>query len=310
MQSIPKPHFWQTLLAFAAIYIIWGSTFLAIRIGVQQVPPLLFAAMRFFTAGLILFVWVLIKREKLPTLRQSLSVLTLATLIFLCNYGLLFWAEKRVPSGLAAVMLAMIPAFTAIAEILILRTRRFSIPLVAALLFGIAGVGVLMNPTHKLVSDPPIDTLGAAALILSAVFWSVASALSRKLPLPPSKLMSSATQMLTGGTLLFIVSAASGQFHYFYPEKVTGAAWFSLLYLILAGSILAFSAYVWLISHQSPTKVGSYAYVNPLVAVALGYFLAHETLGPRVVIGTVLILVAVAILTLAPARLPQQATKS
>jgi drug/metabolite transporter (DMT)-like permease len=301
MQTTSKPPLWQILLAFAAIYIIWGSTFLAIRIGVQQVPPLLFAAMRFFAAGLILFAWVLIKRESLPTLRQFFSVLTLATLIFLCNYGLLFWAEKRVPSGLAAVMLATIPAFTAVAEILILRTRRFTFPLVAALLLGITGVGVLMNPTHTTATDPPVDTLGAVALIVSAAFWSVASALSRKLPLPPSKLMSSGTQMLSGGVLLFVAAAATGQFRQFHPATVSVAAWLSLLDLIFAGSILAFSAYVWLVSHRSPTQVGSYAYVNPVVAVALGYFIAGEPLGPRTVLGTALILIAVVVLTFMPA---------
>ena len=295
----PKPPLFQTLLAFAAIYVIWGSTFLAIRIGVLAISPILFAALRFFTAGLLLFVYVLLNRHKVPTRQQWTSIAILATLIFLLNYGLLFWAESRVPSGTASIMLATIPAFTAVAEILLLRTRRFTLPLALALLMGLAGVATLMLPTGPLATRA-IDTPGALALIAAAIFWSIASALSRKLPLPPSKLMSAATQMLLGGALLMLTAAATGQFRTFHPAEVPRQAWYALAYLIFAGSLLAFSAYVWLISHQSPTRVGTYAYVNPIVAVAIGTFIAHEPLAPRTLAGAALILIAVLILTLSP----------
>jgi drug/metabolite transporter (DMT)-like permease len=289
------------LLAFAIIYFVWGSTFLAIRIGVQEVPPLILAAMRFLVAGLAIYGWMIFRGEPSPSRRQWLSAFLLAVLIFVCDYGLLFWAEQRVPSGIAAVMMATIPAFMALAEILILGTQRLTLRLVLALLIGLGGVEVLMNHSFNL-GGQPIETAGAVALIIGAISWSIASALSRKLPLPASKVMNSGAQMLAGGVLLALTAGALGEFHSFHPSHVSLAAWFSLLYLIVPGSIIAFTAYVWLVHHESPTKVGTYAYVNPVVAVLLGYFLASETLGARTILGTLFVLVSVVVITTTPAR--------
>ena len=292
----PKPAAWKTFLAFAIIYIIWGSTFLAIRIGVHEVSPLLFAALRFLVAGLVLFGWTLAKREPLPTQRQWLSILLLAFLIFLVDYGCLFWAEQRVPSGIAAVMMATIPAFTALFEILFLRTQRLTLRLALALTIGLLGVAVLMSHSLNL-GGTPIDTLGAIALIVGSVSWSLASILTRRLPLPPSKLMSSGAQMLAGGIMLTLAAAAHGELRHFQPSLISTAAWLALLYLIVAGSLIGFTAYVWLIHHESPTKVGTYAYVNPVVAVLLGSLVASEPLGARTILGTVCVLVSVIVLT-------------
>jgi drug/metabolite transporter (DMT)-like permease len=303
MHASIHPPAWKTLLAFAIIYLVWGSTFLAIRIGVLEVPPFLFAAMRFFVAGLVLYLWMLAHRELSPSAREWLSILLLATLIFVVDYGLLFWAERRVPSGIAAVMMATIPAFMALSEIILLRTQRLTIRLAVALLIGIAGVAVLVSHSLNL-GGQPVDTAGAIALIIASISWSLASALTRKLPLPESKVMSSGAQMLAGGILLFLTSAALGEFRKFHPAGVSRAAWLSLLYLIVAGSIIAFTAYVWLIHHESPTKVGTYAYVNPVVAVLLGYFLGGESFGSRTILGTLLVLVSVLVITTTRARKP------
>src|SRR5580692_4585409 len=181
----PRPT-WKTLIAFAIIYFVWGSTFLAIRIGVHEVPPLLFAAMRFLAAGLALYGWTLARGERSPRAREWGSAFLLATLIFVFDYGLLFWAEQRVPSGISAVMLATIPVFMALSEIIFLRTQRLTLRLGLALLIGIAGVAVLVSRSVEL-GGAPIDRLGAIALIFAAVSWSVASALSRKLPLPEDR---------------------------------------------------------------------------------------------------------------------------
>jgi len=186
---------WKTLLAFAIIYFIWGSTFLAIRVGVHEVPPLVFACMRFLIAGLLLYGWTIARGERSPTARQWGSVSLLALLIFVVDYGLLFWAEQRVPSGLAAVMMATIPAFMALSEIIFLRTQELSARLAVALLIGLGGVAVLVSRSLNLGSAP-IDRRGAAALMVAAVSWSVASVCARMLPLPASKVMSSASQML------------------------------------------------------------------------------------------------------------------
>jgi drug/metabolite transporter (DMT)-like permease len=292
---------WKTLLAFAIIYFVWGSTFLAIRVGVREVPPFLLAALRFSIAGLVLYGWTRARGERSPTARQWASVSLLAVLIFVLDYGLLFWAEQRVPSGLAAVMLATIPAFMALSEIVFLGTQKLTVRLVLALLIGLGGVAVLLSRSLNL-GGAPVDRLGAAALIVAAISWSVASAYSRLLPLPSSKVLSSGAQMLAGGIFLALASFALGEFPNFHPATVSRAAWLALLYLIVAGSIIGFTAYVWLLHHESPTKVGTYAYVNPLVAVLLGYFLAGEALGPRTILGTLCVLVSVLVITTTPKK--------
>lgn len=301
MEAKSNPPKWQTLVAFAMIYFVWGSTYLAIRIGVAEVPPFLFAAMRFLAAGVVLYLWTLAQGEKSPSSREWISALLLAFLIFVLDYGLLFWAERRVPSGVAAVMLATIPAFMALAEIVFLRTQRLTGRLAAALLTGLAGVAVLVSKSMN-VGGPAIDRSGALALIVAAISWSIAAAISRKLPLPASKVMSSGAQMFAGGVLLALTAAMLGEFRDFHPFSVSRGAWFALLYLIVAGSIGAFTAYVWLIHHESPTKVGTYAYVNPVVAVIVGYFLGGEALGLRTILGTLFVLVSVVVITTTPKK--------
>jgi len=291
---------WKTLLAFAIIYFVWGSTFLAIRVGVREVPPFLFAAMRFSVAGLALYVWMLAHREPSPSRRQWTSATLLALLIFVCDYGLLFWAEQRVPSGIAAVMLATIPVFMALSEIIFLRTQQVTVRLALALLIGIAGVAVLMSRSLSL-GGAPIDRAGAVALIVASISWSVSSILTRKLSLPPSKAMSSGAQMLVGGILLALAAAALGEFRNFHLSSVSRGTWLALLYLIVAGSIIGFTAYLWLLHHESPTKVGTYAYVNPVVAVLVGYFLGGEALGLRTILGTLCVLISVIVITTTPA---------
>jgi drug/metabolite transporter (DMT)-like permease len=303
MESTSHRPTWKTLLAFGIIYFVWGSTFLAIRVGVQEVPPLLLAGMRFLVAGLVLYAWTTACGERSPTGRQWVSAVMLATLIFLLDYGLLFWAEQRVPSGPAAVMMATIPVFMALSEILFLRTQKLTLRLVIALSIGIIGVAVLTSHSLNL-GGAPIDRAGAIALIIGSISWSVASALTRKVPLPSSKVVSSAAQMLAGGVLLTLTSAALGEFRRFHPSTVSLGAWLALVYLIVAGSIAGFTAYVWLIHHESPTKVGTYAYVNPVVAVLLGYFLGGESLGLRTILGTAFVLVSVVVITTTRARKP------
>jgi len=303
MEAKNHPAKWKTLLAFAIIYFVWGSTFLAIRVGVHEVPPLVLAAMRFSVAGLVLYVWMIAHGEPSPSRREWMSASLLGLIIFVFDYGLLFWAEQRVPSGIAAVMLATIPAFMALSEIVLLRTQRLTVRLALALLIGIGGVAVLISHSLNL-GGAPIDSRGAAALIFASMSWSVASALARKLPLPASKVMSSGAQMLTGGVLLTLAAAAFGEFRSFRPGTVSSGAWLALLYLIVFGSIIGFTAYVWLLHHESPTKVGTYAYVNPVVAVLVGYFLGGEALGLRTVLGTLFVLISVVVITTTPAKKP------
>ena len=298
MQS-SRPASWKILLAFAIIYFVWGSTYLAIRVGVREVPPFLLAGMRFTAAGILLYGWLRLAGTKPPTKREWMAATFLGALIFLFDYGCLFWAEQRVPSGIAAVVLATIPVFITLLEIIFLRTQRLTLRLALALVVGLCGVAVLMNRSFAL-GEIPVNRAGALALLLAAFTWSVATILTRRLPLPASKPMSAAAQMLSGGIQLFILAALTGEFSGFHAQAVSRNAWLSLIYLITAGSIVGFTAYIWLLHYESPTKVGTYAYVNPLVAVAVGYFFGKETVGPRTLLGTFLILISVVAITTTP----------
>jgi drug/metabolite transporter (DMT)-like permease len=301
MRAVTSGMTWKTLLAFALIYFVWGSTYLAIRIGVREFPPFLLAALRFLLAGAVLYGWTIARGERSPGWRQWMGMSLLAILFFVLDYGLLFWAEQRIPSGIAAVMMATIPVFIALSEITLLRTQTMTARLALALSAGIAGVAVLVSRSVYF-GGAPIDGPGAVALLVASISWAVATALTRKLSLPSSHVMRSGAQMLAGGAFLTLTSAALGEFHSFRPSGISREAWFSLGYLVVAGSILAFTAYLWLIEHESPTKVGTYAYVNPVVAVFLGSLLGGETLGRRTIVGTTLVLVSVVLITTARAK--------
>ena len=200
-------HRWKTLAAFGIIYFVWGSTFLAIRVGVHAVPPLLFAAIRFFTAGLVLVAWTAIRREPWPKAREWGSICLLAALIFVGDYGLLFWAETEGAVGHCgrdagddSGVHCYRGGSCCCAQ------QRLTLQLGAALVIGLAGVAVLMSRSFNL-GGAPISTVGAVALIVAAMFWSVASVMTRRLPLPSSKVLSSGAQMLAGGVMLAVVAA-------------------------------------------------------------------------------------------------------
>ena len=297
----PRPASWKILLAFSIIYFVWGSTYLAIRIGVREIPPFLMAGMRFTAAGLAMLVWMRFAGAQFPTLREWRGATVLGTLMFLIDYACLFWAEQRVPSGLAAVILAMIPVCITLLEIIFLRSQRLTLRLALGLLVGIFGVAVLMNPSSSL-GEAPLDRGGAVALLVSCCGWSVGTIVTKRITLPASKPMSAAAQMLSGGVQLLLLAAVAGELRIFHAANISAGAWLSLIYLIIAGSIIAFTAYVWLLHYESPTKVGTYAYVNPVVAVILGGALGGEIIGRRTILGTILILISVAAITTVKAR--------
>jgi drug/metabolite transporter (DMT)-like permease len=297
MKTAAHPPLWKTLSAFAVLYLVWGSTYFAIRVSITAIAPTLMGAIRFLIAGGVLYGWSRARGERAPTKREWASIALIGFLIFVCDYGVLFWTELRVPSGLAAAMMATIPAFMALSEIVILRTQKLTLRLAVALLICMGGVSVLVSRSLNL-GGAPIDRLGALSLIFAAISFSVAASLIRKLPLPPSKVMSAGAQTLAGGFFLAVIAAALGDLQNFHPAAVSPEAWLALGYLTAAGSILAYTVYVWLLHHESPTKVGTYAYVNPVVAVAIGYFLGNEPLGARTILGTALILISVVLITL------------
>ena len=277
-------------LAFFAIYVLWGTTFLAIRIAVQEVPPLFAAGTRFFIAGGLLYAFMRLRGQPGPTKRQWRSLTILGLLLFVVEYGPLFWAEKYVPSGIASVLEATLPLITMILETLVFRRHRFHWRLLAAILLGFCGIGALMLPN----SGQHFGIVPCLAILAGATGWSLGSVLTRSLELPSSKGLTSGAAMFLGGGILLVLSASFGELHP-WPHISLRAA-LALGYLIVFGSLLGFTAFVWLLARMPATRVSSHAYVNPVVAVALGYFVAGESVTIRTLLGTALVLASVVLI--------------
>jgi drug/metabolite transporter (DMT)-like permease len=274
-------------LAFFAIYVLWGTTFLAIRIAVQELPPVFAAGARFFIAGVVLFGFMRVRGASNPTVRQWRNLLVLSLLMFVAEYGPLFWAEKYVPSGVVSVLAATIPIITLVLEIFILRQQKWRMGLAAATVLGFGGVGILLLPGGQ----QHFPVLPCVAILCGCTTWSLGSVLSRSMELPKARPVTAGATMMLGGAILLGISAGRGEMHPL--PHVTMRAALAMLYLIVFGSLLAFTAFVWLLAHMPATRVSSHAYVNPIVAVALGYFAAGEPVTMRTLGGTALVLVSV-----------------
>src|SRR5215469_12289295 len=277
----------RMVLSFFAIYFLWGTTFLAIRIAVEELPPLFAAGARFFIAGIVLLGFMLAKGDANPTARQWRNLLVLSLLLFVAEYGPLFWAEKYVPSGVVSVLAATIPIITLVLEMLILRQQKWNVSLAAATLVGFAGVGILLLP-GGLQHFPVFPCL---AILCGCTTWSLGTVLSRSMELPKARPVTAGATMMLGGCILLLISAGFGEMRPMPHVSLRAAG--ALLYLIVFGSLLAFTAFVWLLAHMPATRVASHAYVNPIVAVALGYFLAGELVTLRTLAGTALVLISV-----------------
>jgi drug/metabolite transporter (DMT)-like permease len=277
----------RVILAFFAIYVLWGTTFLAIRIAVHEVPPLFAAGVRFFTAGVMLYGFMRIKGERRPGATEWRSLAVIGLLMFVAEYGPLFWAEKYVSSGMTSVLETTIPLITIVLEMFVFRQQRFRWSLLAATLLGFFGVGILL--LHG--EDHRVAVLPCLAILAGAVSWSLGSVINRSLELPKSLPLTAGAAMMIGGAVLLALSASFGEMHPFPHISIRAAL--ALLYLIVCGSLLGFTAFIWLLARMPATRVASHAYVNPIVAVALGYFIAGEAITARMLIGTALVIASV-----------------
>ena len=277
----------RMVLAFFAIYVVWGTTFLAIRIAVEEMPPLFAAGARFFAAGVVLYGFMRLRGNEKPTAIQWRNLAVMGLLMFVAEYGPLFWAEKYVPSGVVSVLAATLPIITLVLEMIVLRQQQMRPMVVAATLVGFAGVAVLLLPNGR----QHFGLLPCLAILAGATTWSLGSVLTRSMDLPKSRPLTAGAAMMLGGAALLAISAGFGEMHPFPHISLRGGL--ALLYLIVFGSLLAFTAFVWLLAHMPATRVASHAYVNPIVAVALGYFAADEVVTMRMLAGTVLVLTSV-----------------
>jgi drug/metabolite transporter (DMT)-like permease len=286
--KITRPRIgYQVALAFFAIYIVWGSTYLAIRIVVETVPPLFAAGVRFTIAGAILYTWCRMRGVPRPPRMQWRNLAVLGALMFLATYSGLFWAEKTVPSGIAAVLVATMPVWMALLAIVILKREKLSWQLGVAMCMGFTGVAVL--GLHSGIGQSHL--LACLAILGSEIAWAIGTVTSKTMALPDSKFMSAGGQMLTGGIMLLAFSGLAGEMR--TAPHVSLRAALGIGYLIVAGSLIAFTAYVWLLGRMPATTVSSYAYVNPVVALVIGHWLGREALGLRTILGAGLVLASV-----------------
>jgi drug/metabolite transporter (DMT)-like permease len=284
----------EVILAFAAVYVLWGSTYLAIRFGVATIPPFLMAGLRHLTAGALLYAWLRLRRTPRPEPRHWRSAALIGGLLLLGGNGLVTWAEQRVPSGLAALIVASVPIWMTVLDGLQRRERPHGV-VVLGLALGLCGIAFLVAP-GKFAGGSHVDPLGAAALLTAALLWAVGSLASRRVALPASTLLATAMEMIAGGGILLAVSGVTREWSGFSVAAVSTRSWLALGYLIVAGSLLGFSAYIFLLGATTPARVSTYAYVNPPVAVFLGWLIAGETVSPRTFVATLIIVAAVALI--------------
>ncbi len=277
----------RVLLAFFAIYFLWGATFLAIRVAVLQIPPFFTAGLRFFTAGSLLYLVLRWRGEPAPSAVQWRGIAVIAVCMFVLTYGALFWAEQFVPSGVTAVIEATLPLVAMIFEVFVFRRQPFRWSMLGAVALGFGGIALLLlkNAGNSFGVFPCLVILGGS------VAWTLGAVLTRSVSLPKSVPLAAGAEMMLGGAVLLVLSLVSGEMHPF--PHISPRAGVALLYLIVGGSLVGFTAYVWLLARMPATRVASHAYVNPLVAVALGYFVAGEEITTRMLLASVLVVASV-----------------
>jgi len=300
--STLAPSRFALLTAFAIVYVIWGSTFLAILFAIETLPPFLMASARFLVAGGLLYAWSrLVNRAAAPSAANWRATAIVGALLLLGGNGLLVWSEQRIPSGVAALLVGTVPCFMVLIEWLRPGGSRPTGLVIAGLCLGLLGLAWLVGP-DALLGGGRADLVGAVVVVLGSFSWALGSIYSRHAATPPSPFLSTAMQMLGGGAALLVLSVLLGEPWAFDASTVSLRSVLGLCYLMLFGSIVALSAYIWLLRVSTPARVSTYAYVNPVIAVLLGWSLAGEALTTRMIIAATVIVSGVALITLAPKR--------
>jgi drug/metabolite transporter (DMT)-like permease len=303
-QPSPPPRA-KILLAFLAIYIIWGSTYLFIRFGVETLPPLMMAGARFLVAGSLLYGWN--RRHGLPppTMPQWRSATIIGALLLLVGNGGVTWAEQIIPSGVTALLISTSPIWFVVLDWIWFGAARPAGKVVAGLALGLSGIAWLIGP-DKILHGGGFPLAGILVLMLATISWAAGSLYSRRASLPSSPFMATATEMICGGALLLLVSTLTGEPWRLDPAAVTLKSLFAVGYLTLFGSLVGFTAYVWLLRVVSPARVSTYAFVNPVIAVFLGWTLGGEELTARMGLAALVIVGGVVLIVMRPAGKRQE----
>jgi drug/metabolite transporter (DMT)-like permease len=297
----PAPSRSALILAFTAIYLIWGSTYLGIRIAVESMPPFLMASARFLIAGALLLAYLKIRGAPWPNATQWRTNAIIGTFLLLGGNGLVAWAEQAIPSGITALLIGVGPLFIVLTEWAWPGGTRPTALTMAALLLGFGGVTWLAAPWGNAAAGG-LQPAGIVALLAACISWAIGSIYSRHAKHGADPLLASSLQMLGGGAALALTALLHGDFVRLEFAAITPRAWGAFAYLVGAGSLVGFSTFVWLIKHSTPARVSTYAYVNPVVAVFLGWLILHEPITSRTIVASIVIVTAVAIITVQKSR--------
>ena len=307
MTAETNPHRWRIALAFALVYVLWGSTYLAMRIVVQHVPPAVMGATRFLISGTLMLGWCLASGRKIAVTRKDLVRLAAIGVLLLVtgNVGVA-WGEKYVASGLAALVVAVVPLWVALIELTILKTERLARRGLAGLALGIAGLAILLWPRltdNSLLSHKELG--GVAILIFASLSWACGSITSRRSHLSIGPFAATGWEMTLAGLVNLALALAMGDFS---RTTWSTSGYLSIAYLVTGGSLIGFTAYIWLLEHVPTSKVATYAYVNPVVAVLLGWLILHEKVDGYVLAGTAVIICGVALVTISKIKITPAAS--
>ncbi len=284
--------------ALLIVYVFWGGTYLGMKIGIETIPPFMLAGFRFALAGIILYVYAKLRGAANPTFENWKTSGIIAALLLLGGTGIVCWAEQTVPSGIAALLIATVPLWIIIIGFFSKDRVRHSKGSMVGVGLGLVGIGILVLPNFfDQQSVTAIDPVGLLAIIFAAFSWSLGSMYSRKVRQHDSALLSNGMQMILGGIFLLITAFFLNEFDGFQLQQVSLRSIIGFSYLVVFGSIIAFSAFIWLLKNAEPLWVSTYAFVNPIVAVFLGYLLVGEVLGLNSMISAAVIIVSVVIIT-------------
>ena len=286
----------KLIAAFAAIYIIWGSTYLGIKYALEDIPPFMIGATRFLVAGVLLYAWARIRTGVKPETKHWWHALILGVFLLGVGNGCVLWAQQRIASGIAALVVAIVPLLVVLIEWLRPGGRRPSGAALIGVIIGLAGIALLIGPS-AFMGAQDVDPMSAIVLLMGSISWSAATVFGKRASVPPAPLLASAMQLLGGSVGLIVASVVTGELGQVQPAEISLKAFLAVAYLIVFGSIVAFSAYSWLLRVASPAKISTYAYVNPVVAMLLGWAFADERMSARVLIAAAVVLAGVVLIT-------------
>jgi drug/metabolite transporter (DMT)-like permease len=281
----------KVLAAFIAVYFVWGTTYLAIKYAIETIPPFLMMGMRSLIAGTVLYTWGRLRGDANVTRKELPSLILIGSLFFLIGHGVLAWAQQTVPSGVAALLIASEPIIIALFEPLFTREGRVGKRTVLGMLIGVSGIAVLVMPQGFDFKNT--NLLGSFGILVGASSWASGAIYARVAKLPRSPLITAGLQLLFGGVLLVLASSILGEWSAFAFSQVAIRSWLGLAYLVLFGSIITFSAYTWLLTITSATRISTHTFINPVIAVIVGWAFGGEALTRGMLVATVLIVISV-----------------